>query len=107
MRSKRRDRQPKGLAGTKRRCAKKFDRSNARTGKPVLFVYNWTGVRRCRSNARSVRLNLEQLSLMENTILVTGGAGFIGSNFTRQRLERDSYSIVNLDKLTYAGNLCK
>jgi dTDP-glucose 4,6-dehydratase len=43
---------------------------------------------------------------MENTIIVTGGAGFIGSNFILQRLERDSISIVNLDKLTYAGNLC-
>jgi dTDP-glucose 4,6-dehydratase len=42
---------------------------------------------------------------MENTILVTGGAGFIGSNFILQRMERDSISIVNLDKLTYAGNL--
>ena len=57
------------------------------------------------SPARSVRLTLEQLPLMENTILVTGGAGFIGSNFILQRMERDSYSIVNLDKLTYAGNL--
>ena len=43
---------------------------------------------------------------MENTILVTGGAGFIGCNFILQRMERDSASIVNLDKLTYAGNLC-
>jgi dTDP-glucose 4,6-dehydratase len=42
---------------------------------------------------------------MENTILVTGGAGFIGSNFILQRMERASASIVNLDKLTYAGNL--
>jgi dTDP-glucose 4,6-dehydratase len=42
---------------------------------------------------------------MENTILVTGGAGFIGSNFILQRMERDADSIVNLDKLTYAGNL--
>lgn len=42
---------------------------------------------------------------MENTILVTGGAGFIGSNFILQRSEQDSASIVNLDKLTYAGNL--
>jgi len=57
------------------------------------------------SPARSVRLTPEQLPLMENTILVTGGAGFIGSNFILQRMERDSYSIVNLDKLTYAGNL--
>src|SRR6202050_4318504 len=42
---------------------------------------------------------------MENTIFVTGGAGFIGSNFILQRIERDSGSVVNLDKLTYAGNL--
>jgi len=39
-------------------------------------------------------------------ILVTGGAGFIGSNFIRMVLEEhpDSF-VVNLDKLTYAGNL--
>jgi dTDP-glucose 4,6-dehydratase len=42
---------------------------------------------------------------MENTILVTGGAGFIGSNFILQRMERGEAAIVNLDKLTYAGNL--
>jgi dTDP-glucose 4,6-dehydratase len=42
---------------------------------------------------------------MPNTILVTGGAGFIGSNFILQRMERDTAPIVNLDKLTYAGNL--
>jgi dTDP-glucose 4,6-dehydratase len=42
---------------------------------------------------------------MENTILVTGGAGFIGSNFILQRMRQDSASVVNLDKLTYAGNL--
>jgi dTDP-glucose 4,6-dehydratase len=39
-------------------------------------------------------------------ILVTGGAGFIGSAFVRRLLAEDpSASIVNLDKLTYAGNL--
>jgi len=40
-------------------------------------------------------------------LLVTGGCGFIGSNFVRQRLladEPESGRIVNLDKLTYAGN---
>jgi len=42
---------------------------------------------------------------MDNTILVTGGAGFIGSNFILQRMKRDAASVVNLDKLTYAGNL--
>lgn len=39
-------------------------------------------------------------------ILVTGGAGFIGSNFVRHMVETyPSYSIVNYDLLTYAGNL--
>ena len=39
-------------------------------------------------------------------IFVTGGAGFIGSNFTRHVLGVDaSYSLINFDKLTYAGNL--
>jgi dTDP-D-glucose 4,6-dehydratase len=39
-------------------------------------------------------------------LFVTGGAGFIGSNFIRHVLGlRKSYSIVNYDKLTYAGNL--
>jgi dTDP-glucose 4,6-dehydratase len=42
---------------------------------------------------------------MRNTILVTGGAGFIGSNFVLQQMQDESVSIVNLDKLTYAGNL--
>ena len=38
-------------------------------------------------------------------ILVTGGAGFIGSNFVLDWLETSAEPIVNLDKLTYAGNL--
>ena len=38
-------------------------------------------------------------------IIVTGGAGFIGSNFIHHWLANASGSVVNLDKLTYAGNL--
>ena len=39
-------------------------------------------------------------------IFVTGGAGFIGSNFIRHVLGLDAgYSVINFDKLTYAGNL--
>ena len=39
-------------------------------------------------------------------LLITGGAGFIGSNFVRYILKKyPNYQVVNLDKLTYAGNL--
>ena len=38
-------------------------------------------------------------------IIVTGGAGFIGSNFVHAWLESNAGPIINLDKLTYAGNL--
>jgi dTDP-glucose 4,6-dehydratase len=37
-------------------------------------------------------------------MLVTGGAGFIGSNFVRHALADPENRVVNLDKLTYAGN---
>ena len=39
------------------------------------------------------------------TIIVTGGAGFIGSNFVNEWLAASDEAVVNLDKLTYAGNL--
>ena len=40
------------------------------------------------------------------TILVTGGCGFIGSSFVRHVLDtRDDWSLVNVDRLSYAGNL--
>jgi len=39
------------------------------------------------------------------TILVTGGAGFIGSAFVRMSIAQTDWRVVNLDKLTYAGNL--
>lgn len=38
------------------------------------------------------------------TLLVTGGAGFIGSNFVHYVLKNTNYNVVVLDKLTYAGN---
>jgi dTDP-glucose 4,6-dehydratase len=41
---------------------------------------------------------------MNKTILVTGGAGFIGSNFVLAWVNQKLGSVVNLDKLTYAGN---
>lgn len=43
---------------------------------------------------------------MDHTILITGGAGFIGSHLTRLFVTQyPQYTIVNLDQLTYAGNL--
>jgi dTDP-glucose 4,6-dehydratase len=41
---------------------------------------------------------------MQNTILVTGGAGFIGSNFVLEWIASETSAVINLDKLTYAGN---
>ena len=38
------------------------------------------------------------------TLLVTGGLGFIGSNFIRYLLRETQYAVVNVDKITYAGN---
>lgn len=42
---------------------------------------------------------------MIKNILVTGGAGFIGSNFVKYLLKSYNYNVINFDKLTYAGNL--
>lgn len=39
------------------------------------------------------------------TILITGGAGFIGGEFVRQQIASNAARVINLDKLTYAGNL--
>jgi dTDP-glucose 4,6-dehydratase len=42
---------------------------------------------------------------MDNCIIVTGGAGFIGSNFANAWVKLGLGKLINLDKLTYAGNL--
>ena len=41
----------------------------------------------------------------QKTVLVTGGAGFIGSELVRYLINSTIHSVVNFDKLTYSGNL--
>lgn len=41
---------------------------------------------------------------MAHTLLVTGGAGFIGSAVVREMLSASAWRVVNVDKLTYSGN---
>ena len=45
------------------------------------------------------------MSEVRETILVTGGAGFIGSALCRHLIARGGYRVINVDKLTYSGNL--
>ena len=43
--------------------------------------------------------------VMNKTIFVTGGAGFIGSALVRFLINETAHTVINFDKLTYAGNL--
>lgn len=54
---------------------------------------------------RKLILVIADHNMQENTLFVTGGAGFIGSAVVRQLIANTNYNIVNIDKLTYAGNL--
>ena len=66
-----------------------------------MFVWQKSWILR-RSNDFAVASH--SITNMRNLILVTGGAGFIGSNFILQWMKQESSVVVNLDKLTYAGN---
>jgi dTDP-glucose 4,6-dehydratase len=57
----------------------------------------------CNSNQFA---EIFKMFTMNKTILITGGAGFIGSHLVRLMVNKyPDYQIINLDKLTYAGNL--
>ena len=65
----------------------------------------------CTERARNCNTRVEiftkvaTICSMIRKILITGGAGFIGSNFIHHALKNTDWSIINLDLLTYAGNL--
>jgi len=61
--------------------------------------------RRAACAVRAPSHPLECSLPMDQPILVTGGAGFIGSNFILQWMATEKSPVINLDKLTYAGNL--
>ena len=55
--------------------------------------------------ASSKNMDFDFSSMKEKNVLIVGGGGFIGSNFIGHILTNSNYRVVNLDKLTYAGNL--
>jgi FlaA1/EpsC-like NDP-sugar epimerase len=58
-----------------------------------------------RTAARiAVSALIHDLQSVNNTILVTGGVGFIGSNVVLDWISWETDPVVNLDKLTYAGD---
>src|SRR5438270_8880152 len=58
---------------------------------------------RSHQSRRAVKKLRRESDIVKKTLFVTGGAGFIGSEFIRQAVP--GYRIINFDKLTYAGNL--
>jgi len=55
-----------------------------------------------KHKARSTKHKAQSTKEMSNTLLITGGAGFIGSAVVRYLIRETDYWVVNLDRLTYA-----
>ena len=49
--------------------------------------------------------NIKRTTMISKKLLITGGAGFIGSAVIRHIINNTDHSVINVDKLTYAGNL--
>jgi dTDP-glucose 4,6-dehydratase len=72
---------------------------------PVLFYYNLVfSIQSIFARGPVARAQIGRNTTMSTTLLVTGGSGFIGSNFILRQMRENKSPIVNLDKLTYAGN---
>jgi dTDP-glucose 4,6-dehydratase len=50
-------------------------------------------------------MDVQAIRVLQKTFLITGGAGFIGSAVVRELINNSEHKVVNVDKLTYAGNL--
>jgi len=84
------------MKATKSKTTKSRPEKLSRPAKPAAKV---------KSAGTAKAKPVTERELNGKTLLVTGGAGFIGSNFIRMMLRKyDRVRIVNLDKLTYAGN---
>ncbi len=70
----------------------------------MAFLFGWPS-KLSVCSLRPASLLAACCPLTMKTILVTGGCGFIGSSFVKLLSAQRSYRVVNLDKLTYAGNL--
>src|SRR5215471_1772407 len=80
------------------RHSKNFTRTG-QAGPFLLQSQTWSlGAVEIRTEGRPFHMSMSK-------ILITGGAGFIGSNFVLQQIRDEAMPIVNLDRLTYAGNL--
>jgi dTDP-glucose 4,6-dehydratase len=71
------------------------------SGRYVVVSYSWDTTEESRFRALQSSAQAKEMS---NSIIVTGGAGFIGSNFILQWTTSERSPVVNVDRLTYAGN---
>src|SRR5690606_6632402 len=79
-------------------------RHDVNVAAPASGNYPAPGIASTRRPAGHRSFTPSPLARRSMKILVTGGAGFSGSAVIRQLIRHTGHSVVNLDKLTYAGN---